>query len=507
MSAPQLAARDDHASETPAAAAASILQKHERAMNTADNAGDIQDAFRLAYAETDMGNARRLWLDHRRRLRYVPGLGWFYWDGTRWVRDDDGQAMRFAKETVRGIEIEAATLFESAAREPDDAQREKALKKAGGRLAWARRSQGQPRLEALLVCASTEPELVLAADELDADPMLFNVHNGTVELRTGRLREHRPEDHITKIAGAAIKPMPTPRWDDYLATTFGGDIALIECFQRRIGYGLSGDTREQALFLAVGDGANGKSTGMETIAAAMGDYAMTVDPLTFTTAASDRAARSDIARTRGARLILGSEIDEGAQLAKALLKQYTGGDNIVARFLYREEFEFRPVGKIWLTVNHLPRVGSDDHAIWRRLHLVPFGVRILRPDKGLARKLRAELPGIIDWALLGCLAWQRDGLGSCGAIDHAGAAYRQREDRVARFLDECCEIDTGARVASGDLRDAYHTWEASRGGTPVSDLLEQLDKRGFHAGKSNGQRVRKGLRLVSTDDAGSGRVG
>jgi len=160
-----------------------------------------------------------------------------------------------------------------------------------------------------------------------------------------------------------------------------------------------------------------------------------------------------------------------------------------------------------MTVNHLPRVGSDDHAIWRRLHLIPFGVRIQRPDKGLARKLRAELPGVLSWALLGCLAWQRDGLGSCGAIDHAGAAYRQREDRVALFLEDRCEIDTGARVASGDLRDAYHAWEASRGGTPVSDLLEQLDKRGFHAGKSNGQRVRKGLRLVSTDAAGSGRVG
>jgi len=491
--------------------APSILHKHERAMNTAGNVGEIQDALRLRYAETDLGNARRLWLDHRYRLRSVPGLGWFYWDGTRWVRDDDGQAMRFAKETVRGIEIEAATLFEEAARETDEGQREKALKKAGGRLAHARKSQSQPRLEALLVCASTEPELVLAAEHLDADPMLLNVQNGTVDLRTGELLEHRPEDHITKMAGAALEAMATPCWDEYLATTFAGDIALIDCFQRRIGYTLTGDTREQALFIAVGDGENGKTTGMEAIACAMGDYAMTVDPASLTTAASDRAARSDIARTRGARLILGSEIDEGAQLAKALLKQYTGGDTIVARFLYRAEFEFKPVGKIWLTVNRLPRVGSDDHAIWRRLHLVPFGVRIQRPDKGLARKLRAELPGILQWALVGCLEWQRKGLGSCGAIDHAGAAYRQREDRVTQFLDECCEIDAGARVTSGALRDAYAAWEKARGGTPVSDLLEQLDKLGFHAGKSNGQRVRKGLRLVSTeastDDAGSGRVG
>jgi len=474
---------------------------------------DVILSQKLAFDETDMGNARRLVLDHRHVLRYVPGLDWFHYSGTHWQRDVDGQAMRLAKATVRSILDEANRMYADAA-EIDVLEKDlfdNAQKKAGSRLAHAKRSQGQPRLDALLTCASTEPEFVLAADRLDADPWLLNTPSGTIELRSGTVREHRADDHITRITGTAIEPMPTPRWDDYLATTFAGDIALIDCFQRRIGYTLTGDTREQVMFLAVGDGENGKTTGMEAIAAMLGDYATAADPATFTTAASDRAARSDLARLRGARLVSGDEIDTGAQLAESLVKRLTGGDRITARFLYRDEFEFRPVMKLWLTVNRLPRVDGDDHAIWRRLQVIPFTVRIQRPDKALPRKLRAELPGILQWAVSGCLAWQRDGLGTCGAIDHAAAGYRRREDRVGLFLDECCELDATARVENGQLRDAYHEWEKTRGGSPAADLFDRLDKRGFHTGKSNGQRVRKGLRLASTEAStearGTGRDG
>lgn len=163
--------------------------------------------------------------------------------------------------------------------------------------------------------------------------------------------------------------------------------------------------------------------------------------------------------------------------------------------------------KLWLTVNHLPAVQGDDHAIWRRLQVIPFEKRIQRPDKALSRKLRGELPDILAWALQGCIDWQRLGLGTCNAIERAGAAYRQREDRLALFLDERCELDATARVESGELRDAYHAWEHARGGTPMHDLFDRLEKRGFAAGKTNGKRIRKGLRLMPTGEAGSGRVG
>ena len=397
--------------------------------------------------------------------------------------------MRLAKVTVRGIELEAAAMFETAALEPDEHKREKALKAAASRMAHAKRSQGQPRLDALLTCASTEPELVAHADALDADPWLLNTPTGTIDLRSGELREHRPEDLITKIT--AVGPdrgMPTTHWLEYHRTSLG-DPNLIAAFQRRVGYTLTGDTREQCMFIAAGDGENGKTTGMETIAAMLGDYATAADASTFTTAASDRAARSDLARLRGARLVTADEIDANAQLAESLVKRLTGGDRITARYLYRDEFEFRPVMKLWLTCNHLPRVQGDDHAIWRRLQVIPFDKRIQRPDKHLSRKLRAELPGILAWAIQGCLDWQRDGLGSCGAIEHAGATYRQREDRLALFLNDRCEIDTDARVESGELRDAYHAWERARGGVPLADFDQRLTKRGFHAGRTKAPAI------------------
>lgn len=472
-----------------------------------DPAGQVIAMLRMDCAETDMGNARRLVLLHRDRLRYVPGLGWLCWDATRWDRDADGAAMRLAKATVLSILDEAKAMFQTAAAEGDDAKRDKLQKAANSRLRHAQRSQGQPRLEALLVCASTERELVAHADDLDADPWLLNTPNGTIELRTGELHPHEPDDLITKITGAQFDPaIATPHWDAYLRTSLQ-DPDLIAAYQRRIGYTLTGDTREQCIFIVAGDGENGKTTGAETIATMLGDYATAADAATFTTAASDRAARSDLARLRGARMVTADEIDAGAQLAESLVKRLTGGDRITARYLYRDEFEFRPVMKLWLTVNHLPTVHGDDHAIWRRLQIIPFEKRIQQPDKNLSRKLRGELPGILAWALQGCIDWQRHGLGTCGAIDHAGGAYRQREDRLALFIEERCELDATGRVENGELRDAYHAWENARGDTPMSDLFDRLDKRGFATGKSNGKRIRKGLRLVSTEATGTGRVG
>jgi len=450
--------------------------------------------------ETDLGNAKRLVLDQRGVLLHAMGLGWLESDDTRYVRDADGRTMRRAKQSVLRIIDEASAMFARADTLADD-EAKRAREAAGSRLQHAKRSQNQPRLEAMLKCASTEKALVVSINELDADPMLFNVHNGTVELHTGKLREHRRADRLTKIAGAGCDPSsPTPRLDDYLATTFGGDDELIAYVQRAVGYSLTADMCEQVLFLAAGDGLNGKTTGLGIIAEALGDYAMTVDPVTFTTAASDRSARSDIARLVGARFVWGSEISAGAQLDLPRVKQWSGGDPIVARNLYQPEFEFSPVGKIWLTVNNLPRIGDDGHAIWRRIRVIPFDVRIKRPDRHLAQKLRAELPGIVAWAVQGCLDWQRQGLGTCDAVERATAAYRRREDRLGQFLAECCHLDPEARISNPALKDAYHVWERARGGAPMTDLSDRLDKRGFGTYRTKSERGRTGLRLTTAAD-------
>lgn len=463
--------------------------------------------------ETDMGNARRLVFDHREDLQYAVGLGWLENDdGVRYARDVDGAAMRRAKATVRRILDEAHTMYEAADAIDDEGRRASARKAADARLTHAKRSQAQPRIEAMLKCASTEREFVVAVDQLDSDPFLLNAPNGTVELRTGELREHRRADRLTKIAGAPFDPsMPTPAWDAYLQSTFGGDRDLIAYVQRALGYTATGDTSEQCIFLAVGDGQNGKTTGLATVAAALGDYAITVDPVTFTTGVGDRAARSDIARTAGARKVWGSETDAGAHLALSLIKQYSGGDPIVARFLYQPEFEFTPVGKIWLSVNHPPRIGDDGHAIWRRIRVIPFDVRIAKPDKHLGAKLRAELPGIVAWIVQGAAEWQRRGLGTCAAVERATAAYRKREDRIGQFLAECCELDPDARTENGELRRALEAWERAHGRKPADDLagrlFDRLKRDGCTPAPSNGKRGYRGIRVVSTGAGVTGSDG
>ena len=437
---------------------------------------------------TDLGNAHRFRLDHRDAARYVPGLGWHIWDGQRWRPDDDGAAERLAKDTALRTKRDAGTI--------DDTDEAAAMFK------WALTTQGAPRLRAMLELARTELQLVARAEQLDADPLRLAVANGTVDLRTGELRPHDPADLITRLAGTTYDPgAQAPTWREHLRVVFAGDDDLAAWLQRWAGYCLTGDTSEQCLVLAHGDGENGKTTTWETISRVLGSYARGADAHTFTTAASDRAARSDIARLHGARLVTTDEIAPGAHLAEGLVKQITGGDRIVARFLYQGEFEFVPVLKLCLSVNHLPEINGGDHAIWRRIRVVPFGERITSPDRRFAGRLRDELPGILAWAVEGCAAWQRDGLGTCAAIERATGAYRRDQERVTAFLADCTERDTFGRVERGKLLATYEGWERAHGRSPlpVKAFYSELRGHGLGDHMARGTRYVTGVRLIGDD--------
>jgi len=445
--------------------------------------------FRILQPCTDMGNAVRFRLDNVDVARFVPGLGWHCWDARRWRPDDDGEAERLAKATARRIKVDAAHIID-----PDE---------SGAMFKWGLQSQNAPKLRAMLDLAITERQLVARADGLDADPFLLCVENGTLDLRTGQLRPHDPADHITKIAGTNYDPAAVaPTWLEHLRVIFDGDDDLAAYLQRWVGYCLTGDVTEQCLMLSQGDGENGKTTTWETISRVLGDYARGADAHTFTTAASDRAARSDIARLQGARLVTTDEITAGAHLAEGLVKQLTGGDRIVARFLYHGEFEFVPVLKLCLSVNHLPAISGGDHAIWRRIRVIPFEQRITKPDKRFAGKLRDELPGVLAWAIEGCVAWQRDGLGSCAAVERATGAYRRDQERVTGFLADCCERDMLERVKRSELLTTYAGWERAHGRSPLDAkvLYAELRNHGFAEVKSHGERYITGLRLIGDGD-------
>ncbi len=438
-------------------------------------------------ARTDLGNARLFARQHADRLRHVRERRvWLAWDGALWRRDATGHADRAAKDTVR-------RLFASAGSIDDPEDRKEAVR-------WALSSQSESRIRATLALAATEPELALAADQLDREAYLYACANVTINLRTLEPRPHDPADLITLGTRVSYDPdARCPRWERFLEEIFAGDQDLIEFWQRFVGNCLTGDTREHVLTVLHGGGCNGKSTCINVLKALLGDLAVTASFDTFARSRGDRGPRNDLARLHRARLVTASESGEGRRLDEATVKETTGGDTIAARFLYGEHFEFRPQFKLMLVTNHRPRVDGDDDAIWRRLRLVPFEQSFEgREDRQLGPALEAELPGILNWALTGCMAWQRDGLGNAAAVTRATAEYRQDEDVLGAFLEERCAM--AGEVTTEHFRAAYDDYCRELGESPLKAnvLGKRLGKRGIHrARQTDGdrQRIYRGVTL------------
>jgi putative DNA primase/helicase len=436
---------------------------------------------------TDLGNAERLVRDHGADLRFLaPARQWLVWDGKRCARDETLEIFRRAKDTVRGMYAEAAALADSSAR--------KALAD------HARKSESDYRIRAMIGRAESEPGITVVPSDLDQDPWLLNVENGAINLRTGELRPHRREDLITKLAHVTYNPKATaPRWRRFVREIMGGDPELVAFLQRAVGYSLTGDVREECLFLLYGMGSNGKSKFLETVRALVGGYAKQADFGTFLEQRHDRP-RPDIARLCGARVVTAIEVGESGQLSDNVVKSLTGGDTITARELYAREFEFRPQLKLWFAANHKPAIRAADHAMWRRICLVPFTQTFNPPERDLllAEKLRAELPGILRWALAGCREWRKQGLRPPAGVRVATEEYRVESDTIGAFVAECCDVDSKAQSPAGHLYKAYVTWAQENGERPVSGTAfgRRLTERGFGPDyDSRRNRVRLGIRL------------
>jgi putative DNA primase/helicase len=312
----------------------------------------------------------------------------------------------------------------------------------------------------MIKLAKTEPGIPVMADELDTAPYILTVLNGTLDLRSGELRPHRREDFITKLAPVDYdSEAECPKFMRFLAQITDGDEELQGFIQRAIGYGLTGDTSEQVLFIPYGTGANGKTTLLNLVQDMLGDSSLQTPTDTFVRK-RERMATNDLARLRGARFVVATEVAEDGRLDEVMVKQITGGDMISARMLYREFFDFRPQCKVFLVTNYKPEIRGSDEGIWRRIMLIPFEVRIREEDrdKHLPEKLREELPGILAWAVRGCLAWQKVGLAPPENVKAATAEYREEMDWMSAFLKERCVLKEGAKAKAGDLFGAIVTW-------------------------------------------------
>ena len=441
---------------------------------------------------TDLGNAERFIARHGADVRYCYAWSrWMVWTGTRWDRDEAGRAHRLAKETVRGIYQEAAGA--------EDEDRRKALAK------HAARSEAEAKIRAMLELAKSE--VPASPDEFDSAPWLLNAPNGTVDLRAGGLREHRREDLLTKMAGADYNPTAAaPTWAATLEHALPSQ-ELRRFFKKLAGYAFSGDVSEHILAVLYGTGANGKSTILNALLAAAGDYGMQAAPDLLV--AKKGAHPTEVADLFGMRLVASIEVEDGRRLAESLVKQLTGGDKVRARRMRQDFWQFDPTHKVFMAVNHKPEVRGTDTAIWRRLRLIPFEQTIppAEQDKKLPQKLEAELPGILRWALEGCLEWQREGLQAPEEVRKATGAYRSEMDVIGAFLQDECEIGREFREPFTTLYKRYEEW-CEDGGERAETRRKfnaRLKERGrFEARRSGpgGSNEWHGLRLLKKQSSG-----
>ena len=451
------------------------------------DAVDNINIIERSYALTDTGNAERLVAQHGADLRYCNDWNKWLVYNRRWAQDRERGVFRRGQATVRTIYGEAAAI--------EEVDRRKATAK------HAERSESAKALREMVFAAQHQDGVTVVPESLDQYPMLLNVENGTIDLRTGMLHPHDRQQLITKLAPVTFDQTATcPTFMAFIATILPSENDRVARFiQRAVGYSLSGVTSERSLFILHGAGANGKSTLLEVVRCLLGDYAIRTPTRTLMVK-RDEGVPNDIARLRGTRFVSASETEEGQRIAESLIKDLTGGDTISARFMRGEWFDFKPEFKAWLATNHRPDIRGTDNAIWDRIKLVPFSVTIpeSQRDQRLLDKLKAELPGILNWAIAGCLEWQRDGLGTPDEVKKATAAYRADMDVIAAWLADSCTLNSSLTASAGDLYASYKAWCEQSGERPMRDrdLGLRLAERGLQSRRgAKGKRLWIGIAL------------
>lgn len=469
----------------------------------------LDEEFELKCAKflrNDVGNAQRLRERFGKDLMWVREVGWFAWTGKHWSRDDgDRLAHIFAHRTAQGIWRECAALEKAAPDfDLDDEEQKAAAKTWGNNIVshkkWARGAGNSGRLKSML--AEAQPYLMKDIEDLDPDPFLFNVQNGTLDLReVDPLREHRRDDLITRISPAPFEPENGhPHFLTFLNRIIP-DSATQVFLQRYIGYCMTGSVAEQVLLLCYGEGANGKSTLCDIISHLLGDYAMNIhfSSLLHNDRRGGSDATPDIARLPGARFVMASEPEMGAKFSESTIKQLTGADNVTARHLNRDFFEFKPQFKLLLAANHKPQVRGQDDGIWRRLLLIPFKQKIPleERDRDLTAKLKAEGAGILNWMMDGARLWLERGLEVPDVIRTAVDDYRSESDPVGMFLEACTVKDEEGEVKARDIYGAYVVWCKDNALDPYrqSGFGKALTNKGYGSTK-RGIKYRLGLSLL-----------
>lgn len=445
------------------------------------------------YALTEDGVALAFTAKFCDDLRFCHDTGrWYRWSGQHWRRETTQLAFDWVRETCR--EMGASDPLSPAAKVLSRANTATAVEK------FARADRAH---------AAT-------ADAWDRNPWLLGTPGGVVELKTGVVRQADPADMVTKLTAAAPIPLDRfdpardcPRWLAFLDQVLDADAGAIRFLQQWAGYSLTGDTREEALLFVHGPGGSGKSTAINTLGDALGDYCTNVATETLSASKYDRHP-TEIARLKGARMARASETEEGRAWAQQRITAMTGGDVLTARFMRQDDFEFRPEFKLTIVGNHAPAIQNVDGAIRRRFNVLPFNYRPAAADQTLKDALRTEWPGILSWAMLGCLDWQAHGLVRPRVVVETTDAYLDAQDSFALWLDEDCERGGGLAARTEDLWVSWSFFARRAGedpGSKTKTFPERMKQAGLETIRDScGIRGRgfKGISVRATVDDGFG---
>jgi putative DNA primase/helicase len=437
---------------------------------------------------TETGNGERLVRKYRGLIRYsTEREKWLTFDGERWCWDGMMQAEQYAKATARAI-------YEEASKCEDEAMR-KAL------AAHARGSEKMSARSAMLRAAMSEPGIPVLLSELDTDPWLLNCKNGTLDLRTGKLQQHNAGDLITKSTGLDYDPKARSElWTKVLTEAVGGDAELAWYLQRIAGYSLIGLAIERAFFFLYGPPGTAKSTLIDALIAALGDYAVTADFETWLMRNNPGGNRGDIVRLAGARLVTSVEGRHGGRWDEALIKRVTGGDIVTACAKFEHDVSYRPSYTLLLAANDAPTARDDDSGLWARMRRIPLTTQILKQDITIKEQLKqpGHAEAVLAWAVAGCFEYQKNGLGSAKIVEQSTAEYRAENDHFASFLADRFELVAGERFDRARLNALYKNWCEDGGRRKMLDHKER-EKRLIEAGCIlkwiNGHAMWDGLRL------------
>jgi putative DNA primase/helicase len=449
---------------------------------------------------TDVGNAARFVLMFGSMLRYCYAREmWVMFTGKRWEWDRLGRAVALAKQMMLAILDEAQTESRLAAEAQSKGDEQAAAKhadRASALVKWGIASQRKERITAAVSLA--QPDLAISPDDLDANPLLLNLQNGTFEIETAILRPHRREDFITKICRGSYRPdAPRKELNKFLARIFRTHPTLIGFIQRAFGYGATGLTIEQVVFFLFGRGANGKTTLIDAVMYVLGDFAGKADPDLLMMRDGSPGHPCNVADLMGKRSVVVSETNDGKRFDESKLKDLVGETRLKAREMYGSFFEFTATTKFFMYSNHKPVVRGTDFGFWRRMRLIPFVETIgdEEKDADLPGKLKSEVDGILTWIVDGAVLWRSEGLGVPVEVSAATADYRQEMDSIGAFIDDFC-LD-GEKLVSyaKDLYAAYTKWCDENGEHRLTQkrLGTTLTERGYRSERCSHSGLKKWL--------------